>query len=309
MATDVSLILGSGAARGLAHIGVIEVLEERGLAVRSVVGCSSGALIGGAYCAGKLDAIKEWVVDLTELDVLRFMDLSLDLKDGIIKGDLVIEQMRTLIGARQIEDLAIPFTAVAADVASRKEVWLSKGDLFAAIRASMAIPGLFTPKRLDGRTLVDGGILNPLPGAATAAGDPSLTIAVSLMGRPVVDPLGPNPPPINPDTIESHRIAINAFIKSAQEKLGFIDKPETPKEQQLGLTEVMFNTFDTMQALISRYRLAGYPPDILIEIPANICESHEFHKAPPLISAGRHWAERALDAHESNTGKRLGKAP
>ncbi|MFN3170678.1 MAG: patatin-like phospholipase family protein [Hyphomicrobiales bacterium] len=303
MAKSVSLILGSGGARGLAHIGVIRELEARDIRIGSVVGCSIGALIGGAYCAGKLDVIENWVVDLSEWDVFRFMDLSLDFRNGFVKGDLIMDKLRALLGDRQIEDLAVPFTAVATDVVAKKEVWLRKGDLFEAMGASMAIPGVFTPKVLGGRTLVDGGLLNPLPNAPATADDTDLIVAVNLNGRDVVSPLGPQSVEEADKPPAQHRGAIENFLTQARDVLGITDPIFDEKEpkkipEQLTLTGVMLSTFDTMQACIGRYRLASYPPDILIDIPSNICENHDFHKAASLIEAGRFWAKEALENQE-----------
>ena len=137
----ISLILGSGGARGLTHIGVIRELERRGYVISSIVGCSMGALIGGFHAAGKLDAYEAWVTKLSEWDVLRFLDISLTSRSGMMKGDLIMDKLRALVGDVKIEDLPLRFTAVATDVVNHKEVWLSRGDLFDAIRASIAIPG------------------------------------------------------------------------------------------------------------------------------------------------------------------------
>ncbi|MFK7792320.1 MAG: patatin-like phospholipase family protein [Devosiaceae bacterium] len=298
MSKTVSLILGSGGARGLAHIGVIRELEERDITIHAVVGCSIGALIGGAYCAGKLDTLEEWVTNLSEWDVLRFMDLSLDLGNGLVKGDLIMEKLRALLGDCQIEELDIPFTAVATDVVAKKEVWLSQGDLFDAMRASMAVPGVFTAKVIKGRTLVDGGLLNPLPNAPATSNDTDLTLAVNLNGREVNAPLGPNAPVEEEGPANEYRTAIDGFMAQARSVLGLEEKEPVKKVNELTLTGVMLSTFDTMQACIGRYRLASYPPDILIDIPHNICENHEFHQASALIQAGRHWAKQALDSQD-----------
>lgn len=299
MTKTISLILGSGGARGLAHIGVIRELEARDITIGSVVGCSIGALIGGAYCAGKLDRIEDWVVNLREWDVIRFMDLSLDFKDGFLKGDLVMEKLRGFLGDHAIENLAVPFTAVATDVVAKKEVWLKQGDLYSAMRASMSVPGVFTPKIIQGRTLVDGGLLNPLPNAPAMSGDTDLSIAVNLNGQDVTSPLGPNASPPEPDKPpDGYRKAIDDFMAQAKSVLGLEAEDEVETAERLSLTGVMLSTFDTMQACIGRYRLASYPPDILIDIPSNICENHAFYKAQSLIEAGRYWAQQALARHE-----------
>ena len=297
MSKSIRLVLGSGGARGLAHIGAIREIEKRGYEIKSVIGCSVGAIIGGCYCAGKLDKFEEWVCSLSEWDVVRFMDFSLFSKNGIMKGDLLTDTMRELVGDQSIEDLPISFAAVATNLNDHKEVWLTRGDLFDAIRASMAIPGLMTPKEIDGKTLVDGGLLNPLPGAPTYLDGTQFTIAVSLAGRDVDEPFGPNPPKPNEKSIDHYRKSIDDFLGSVQEKLGLETRKEKEEKAELGVTGVMLEAFDAMQQTIARYRLAGYPPDILIEIPNNICRTLEVYKARRLIHAGEHWAREALEHH------------
>lgn len=150
---SLSLVLGSGGARGLAHVGVIDVIEEQGYRIESIAGSSMGALIGGVYAMGKLDVYRDWVCALDRGDVLKLLDFSFG-APGLIKGDRIMEVMRDLIGECRIEDLPIAFTAVATDLDARREIWIDEGPLFDAIRASVAIPTLFTPARYDGRTLV-----------------------------------------------------------------------------------------------------------------------------------------------------------
>ena len=301
MKRPVRLILGSGGARGLAHIGVIHELIDREFEIRELIGCSMGALIGGFHCAGKLDVYEEWVSNLSEWDVVRFLDISLTGRSGIMKGDLIIETLRELTGDQRIEDLPIPFTAVATDIVNRQEVWLDSGDLLDAIRASIAVPGVFAPKEINGRILVDGGLLNPVPGAPHSAAETALTIAVSLSGRDVTEPLGPDAPELPLSTIDKYENKIDRFLDKAQDLLG-LEKESVPEEQakqeeqnELGLTGVLLSMFFTMQDQIARYRLASYPPDVLIEIPHNVCQAHEFHKARPLVHAGRYWTAQALD--------------
>jgi NTE family protein len=295
MSTAVKLVLGSGGARGLAHIGVIHALEERGFNIRAITGCSVGSLIGGCYCAEKLDVFEEWVCNLSEWDVVRFLDISLTARNGVVKGDLIMDTLRDLIGDRQIEDLPIPLTVVATDIVDRKEVWLDSGSLFDALRASMAIPGVFTPKTINGRVLVDGGLLNPLPNAPAASHDVDLTIAVSLSGRDMQEPYGPDPIEQTPSKIVRYRKSIDAFLSRVQDTLGMETESKENQERELGLTDIMLGSFDTMQSTIARYRLAAYPPDVLIEIPNNICQTHEIYKARALVAAGRHWANDALE--------------
>jgi NTE family protein len=175
----VSLVLGSGGARGYAHIGAIEELRAQGFDIRSVAGASMGALVGGIYAAGKLDAYRDWVKPLQRLDVLRLLDWNFS-GGGLIKGDRIIDQLRDLIGDVDIEDLPIPYTAVAVDLMAQREVWFSRGSLFDAIRASIAIPTVLRPHYYQGRTLVDGGLLNPVPITPTLRDLTDCTIAVDV---------------------------------------------------------------------------------------------------------------------------------
>ena len=177
----VSLVLGSGGARGLAHIGVIHWLEENDFKIKSIVGCSIGAVIGGIYAAGKLDEYEQWVRSITKVDIVTLLDLSWE-KSGLVRGDKLINTLIDLVGEQLIEDLPISYTAVAADIKGQKEIWIKSGSLFDAMRASFAIPLLFTPFKYKGVDLVDGGVLNPVPIAPTFGDETDMTIAVNLGG-------------------------------------------------------------------------------------------------------------------------------
>ncbi len=185
----VSLVLGSGGARGLAHIGVIHWLEENDFKIKSIVGCSIGAVIGGIYAAGKLDVYEQWVRTLTKVDIVTLLDLSWE-KSGLVRGEKLVNTLIGLVGEKLIEDLPISFTAVATDLRGQKEVWIRSGSLFDAMRASFAIPLFFTPFKLKGVDLVDGGILNPVPIAPTSCDGTDMTIAVNLNG-PAESPIEP----------------------------------------------------------------------------------------------------------------------
>lgn len=288
---SISLVLGSGGARGLAHIGVIRVLEQAGYEIRSLAGSSMGALIAGFHAAGKLDAYENWVRELTEFTVLRYLDISLG-KAGMIKGDVLMETLKDFIGEHRIEDLPIPLTAVATDINSGKEVWLNRGSLFDAIRASIAVPTVFTPHKIWGRYLLDGGILNPVPIAPTLEDETDLIVAVSLSGEPTRQPRETGSDEASgTGRHQSYQQTIEQFIDALQERLGLEQKPE---EDELSLSEVVLKSIDTMQASIARCKLAAYPPDLLIEVPINTCQAHEFYRAGEVIAAGEYWAEQAL---------------
>lgn len=283
----VSLALGSGGARGLAHIGVIERLVENQYDIRSIAGSSMGALIGGVYAAGKLEVFTRWVSDLRRLDVIRLLDLSFG-SPGLVKGERVIHLLTELIGDRNIEDLPVPFTAVATDIESGKEVWLSRGPLFDAIRASIAIPMIFTPHTVGGRHLVDGGLISPIPIAPTLRHHTDLTVAVNASAPPGNDLPAPDwdadPEEEEP---EGFRQRIAMFIANLSEQRGV-------RKEDLGLLDILYRSMDTMQDRIARFQLAAYSPDIVIEIPRDLCAFYEVYRAEELIRIGREKAEAVL---------------
>ncbi len=298
-----SLVLGSGAARGLAHIGVIRVLEQKGIRIGGVAGCSMGALIGGIHAAGRLSEYENWVTQLTEIDVLRLLDVSWGSRAGLLKGDLIIEALRELIGDYDISELPVPYTAVATDMKTRREVWISEGSLFDAIRASIAIPGVFRPVHRDKRILLDGGLLNPVPIAPTSGYPTDLTVAVSVTSPPVAEPLGPEPEDDaeGDDAEGGYREQIELFFKHIQEVLkGNHSSNDADKNEQVSLLDVILASIELMQETITRFKLAAYQPDLLIEIPSNVCEGHEFYRARDIIRAGEHWANKALERWESD---------
>lgn len=288
----ISLVLGSGGARGIAHIGVIRWLQEHDYDIKSVSGCSIGALVGGAFAAGKLDEFEEWICAVTEREIFRLLDLSWQIS-GLVKGDRVIDTLKKLVGERQIEDLPICYTAVAADLDNEREVWIQDGSLFEAIRASISLPLLMTPRIRNGVTLVDGGVLNPVPIAPTFSDNTDLCIAVNLGGGPMEE--------------QKDAAALDERDSSSglREKIDeFIDKlwpGDGDDEKDWGPFEIANQAFDAMQSTISRQKLAVYPPDVLIEIPRNACRSLEFHRAEEMIALGR---ERARDV----LGERLRKS-
>jgi NTE family protein len=279
----VSLVLGSGGARGYAHIGVIEELERRGYEIVSISGASMGALIGGLYACGALEAYKAWVLQLDPLDVASLLDISFS-RGGIIAGEKVFEKLAQMMGPQRIEDLPVKFTAVATDIVRKKEVWFQRGDLLEAIRASIAIPSVFTPVRLGKMVLVDGGALNPLPVAPTQSDLTDLTIAVNLYGEV---------PKIEVRTEEKERKR-REKIESVVREL-FARAREEPK---FSMFEVLDKTFDTMQDALTRYRIGGYPPDLMINVSMHVCDTFDFHKAEEVIEAGRLTARRTLDEME-----------
>lgn len=300
-AGTVSLVLGSGGARGLAHIGVIDYLEANGYEIRSVAGASMGALVGGIWAAGRLDEYAEWVQALTRFDVLRMLDFSFS-RGGVLKGERIIELLRELVGDRNIEDLPVTFTAVAADLHTGKEVWLNRGNLFDAIRASIAIPTVFTPHAYLGRYLLDGGLVNPVPIAPTLHDVTDRTIAVNLIGRarPELEPPAEPPPP--PSRLERYQRRIRRFVESLYEPEGEEESEEEEKEE-FGFFDVLNRSFDTMQLIVAQLKLAAYAPDVVIEVPRNACAMLDFFRAEEMIAMGRRLAAEVLGGQAAAPGK------
>ncbi|MGO9323704.1 MAG: patatin-like phospholipase family protein [Terracidiphilus sp.] len=275
----VSLVLGSGGARGLAHIGVIHWLEENDFKIKSVVGCSIGAVIGGIYAAGKLDVYEQWVRTLTKADIVTLLDLSWE-KSGLVRGEKLVSTLIGLVGEKLIEELPISFTAVATDLRGQKEIWIRSGNLFDAMRASFAIPLFFTPFKYKGVDLVDGGVLNPVPIAPTACDGTDMTIAVNLNGS-AESPIEPVEMSTGPETASSpFREKINRFIGRLQPAV------TSGENRDWGAYEIATQAFDAMQSAIARQKLAAYPPDAVIEIPRRACGTMEFYRAAEMIALG-----------------------
>ncbi|WP_413231717.1 patatin-like phospholipase family protein [Marinobacter sp.] len=341
----VALTLGSGGARGYAHIGAIEVLAERGYDIIAISGCSMGALIGGMYAAGRMKDYKDWVTGLGQFDVLKLLDVTFN-SVGAIRGEKVFSVVRELLGDTRIEALPIAYTAVATDLLAHKEIWFQEGPLDQAIRASIAIPSVITPLVHNGRVLVDGALLNPLPIIPTISSHADLVIAVNLSGED-------DQPQPTPDAIfqEAHEEqgeaeewvkkvrdkasrwfdwdALKAFTGAKRDHEGGsaedaelkINKALEQKEPAsrregrkpsddagsidwdklgIGKFDIMNLTIETMQSALVQYKIAGYPPDLLVNVPKNACRTYDYHKAPELIQIGRERMAAALDRFEQH---------
>ncbi|MDE0804876.1 MAG: patatin-like phospholipase family protein [Acidimicrobiales bacterium] len=307
--TTAAVVLGSGGARGYAHIGVIETLEERGFDIIAVSGCSMGALVGGVYASGHLQDYRDWVVKLRQVDVLRLVDLSLS-SMGAIRGDKLFAVVSEMVGDVSIEDLPLHYTAVAADLLSQREVWFQDGSLADAIRASIAIPSLLTPVITDNQLLVDGGLMNPIPILPTLSAQADVTIAVNLSGdsprHTPTRPSGPvyseedGPPSRDGSAAETLRQRASRLLDwdTVRARLSRDDEREGDAEtiEQLGRFDIMNLSFEVMQATLSSYKLAGYPPDVIIDVPKSSARTFEFHRATELIELGRRLGDETLDA-------------
>ncbi|GHB29731.1 patatin-like phospholipase family protein [Salinicola rhizosphaerae] len=319
MKPRVSLVLGSGGARGYAHIGVIEELEARGYEIVALSGCSMGALIGGVYAAGRLQGYRDWVCQLDYFDVLRLVDITWSAM-GAMRAGKVMTKLESLVGDIRIEDLPMPFTAVATDLTRQREVWFQSGSLLRAIRASIAVPGIITPVQDGGQVLVDGGLLNPLPIIPTVSVPADIVLAVNATAqtpRPVsLEDLLPADQAAEEHAREIEREAegksFSGWVKGVRTRVqdmisSFSDEEESTSEstswssqteRAWSKLDMMLASFDITQAALAKYKVAGYPPDVLIEVPKSVCGAYEFHRAEALIELGRYLAAQALDRYE-----------
>jgi NTE family protein len=293
----IGLALGGGAARGLAHIGIVRTLIAHGIVPNVVVGTSIGAVVGGAYAAGQLDALEQWARDLQPRNILGYLDIRLN-GSGLIGGDKLAAQLEAAIGPILIEELPLKFATVATEVRTGHEIWLTHGRMVDAIRASYALPGIFSPVLVGDRWLVDGALVNPVPVSAARA----LGAEIVIAANPSSDPF------THSTTIYSHgpsAEAPEAIIEAAPPKrrFGKFFSPERTMKREFfggggrpGISSVMVDAFNIMQDRITRARLAGDPPDLLISPRVGQIGWFDFHRADDLIAHGSRVAERAIDS-------------
>ncbi len=253
----VSLVLGSGGARGLVQIGVIRSLEEKGYEIDEVVGCSIGALIGAAYVEGKLDALEEWMLGINRSKIFKLLDFT-NPKFGLLKGERVFESLKEIFPDKPIEEMRIPFRAIATDLKNEKEVLFDKGSVYRAIRASIAIPAVFTSVMEDDVSLVDGGVLNPLPINFVKRKRRNIIVAVNLDGKP-----------------------------NARYGPIIFDKPVN----SLGILQ---EAYFVMRRKLVQLNVELYKPDYVINIPHNIAGIWDYDKAALLIEKGAQLTNKAI---------------
>jgi NTE family protein len=289
----IGLALGGGSARGWAHIGVIRALHDAGIKPDLVCGTSIGALVGAAYTGGELDRLESWVRSLNLQTVVSFLDFSLG--SGLIKGDKLIEFFRSHFVDRDISDLALPFGAVATDLRRGREVWLREGRVTDAVRASIALPGLFVPVQREGSWLVDGGLVNPVPVSLCRAMGADLVIAVDLNADLLGRHLKPKPAPSThhktPPESDTLADSVMARIEASMSQFGINHKsePEAP-----AMLDVLASSINIMQVLITRSRLAGEPADVMVTPLLADLGLMEFHRASVAIDAGRQAVEEVM---------------
>ena len=293
MKQKIALVLGSGGARGSAHIGVIRELIDQGYEITSISGSSMGALVGGVYASGKLDEYEEWLCNLDRMDVFSLVDFTLS-TNGIIKADKVLKEIKKFIPDQKIEDLPIPFTAVATDIRNKKEKVFSKGNLWEAIRASISIPLVLTPTKINNLHFVDGGVLNPVPvnQVKRVAGD--LLVAVNVNAQIPKQAFGKTEK--KPDYIDQ---LTNGKLKGFREKLAQLMPAN--KKDSIGYFQLMTDTTSLMLSQISKLTLELNPPDLVIDISRHACGTFDFHKAREIIEIGKAVTCEYLNEFNQNT--------
>lgn len=330
---NVALVLASGGSRGLAHIGAIEVLEENGFNITSISGCSMGALIGGLYACDGLGSFKEWMQDIDKLKIISFMDLTLD-KGGFVKGNKIIEELKTIVPERNIENLRIPFTAVATDILHRKEVVFSSGSLYRAIRSSISVPSLFTPNIVDGMVLIDGGVVNPTPIDRVRRNEGDLLVVVDLNGpyqakeeeesaveiyfesikdkiagkiddftlriRKSAGSVIKGAGELKSDVAQTRQEEAGASHLGADEKHSSVDaklEEERDKERgvtRMGIVEILDSSSSLMLEMNATRMIDLYKPEVLVRIPKNAYSTLEFDKYHEIVALGREQMRQAL---------------
>ena len=291
---NIALVLSSGGARGFAEIGVIEALEKQGFNIKSICGSSIGALIGGLYAMGKLKEYSLWVKTLNRKAIWNLMDLSIK-NQGILKGDRVLEKMKTFIPDMLIEDMNIPFSAIATDIINEKEIVFKEGSYYEAIRASIAMPGIFTPVKHNKTILVDGGVINPIPIEHVSREKDDILVVVNLYGEKEnkIEKNAYKNKTQNEGINNHHKRLFNSFSKIIN------------SEDKLNLGYISLLTASSLIIIHKNAKLniERFKPDILINIPYDSANTFDFHKADELIKLGEDSAKKAISKYLDNASK------
>lgn len=285
------LALGAGASRGWSHIGVIKALLREGIEPDIVCGTSVGAIIGGAYVTGNLDKLEHWVLGSTRSDVLRFFDISF-LRAGFVDTNRLNEFLLSYVAAEDelIENIPKKYAAVSTDLDTGREVWLTEGPLAEAVRASMALPGLFPAVRHKQRWLVDGGLVNPIPVSVCRAMGADIVIAVNLNSGII----GKHTNASSVVTPTTDKGVFGSSVQRAKAYTSSIFPSHDEKEEVPGLFYAIANSINIVQDRITRSRLAGDPADILLSPHLNDLGMLEFHRAAEAIREGEDCVHKAL---------------
>jgi len=291
MSKDVALVLASGGARGLAQIGAIEELEKRGYNIHSIAGSSMGAVVGGIYASGYLDEFSIWMQSLDKSDVFQLLDFTFSL--GFVKSERVFSHIHKIIGNPNIEDFDIDLNIIATDLAAEKEHIFHSGNLIHAMRASTAYPTIITPARHEGRILVDGGVLNPLPLNRVKRSPNDILVSVDLGAKiPYESPLP------KPEKVEENHTAFAMAHRAFNKYFNGKSKKET--KEKWSYFKLVTQTINVMHNQLNELATFHHKPDINIQISFRAADTFDFYKAKELIEYGRNQAKKALDKYEDS---------
>ncbi len=291
----VALVLSGGAARGIAHIGVIEELENRGYEITSIAGTSMGSLVGGVYATGKLTELKEFMYTLDKSKVFRLVDFTLN-KQGLIKGDKVLKKMKDFVPDMLIEDLPLPYAAVAVDLINKEEVVFRSGSLYHAIRASISIPTIFTPVKEEHRLLVDGGLLDNLPLDYVDRREGDIMVAVHVNA---------DIPHLKPETSKESVSKHALHQKKIKEFYNHILPSSSTNEEKLGYFSLITKSFELMTVRMAEEKIKRFSPEVLINVSRESCNFYDFFKAEEQVEAGRRAAAEVLDTIEKKQIRKM----
>lgn len=286
MKQKIALVLSGGGARGIAHIGVIEELEKQGYEISSIAGTSMGALVGGIYALGQLETLKEWLFTLDKMKVFSLVDFTFS-SQGLIKGDKVLNTLKEIIEDRDIEELSIPYVAVATDLLHKKEAVFTGGSIYQAIRASIAIPTVFTPVKMNDSLLVDGGVVNNVPvnQVKRCFGDQLVVVDVNA-DVPVFEGVFSKKEAVAKQTVYQEKM--KQFHNHLQRILPH------HKTDRMGFFNLIDKTFSLMVHQITQLTLHQYAIDRLINISRDTCTAFDFYRAEELVEIGRYATRQSL---------------
>lgn len=304
---NVALVLGSGGARGLAHIGAIEALEEHGYTITSIAGCSMGSIIAGMYAAGQMKEAKAWFLSVDKQLILRMMDINLLSNNSLVKGERIIRELEKVVPDRPIEELNIPCSIVASDMMNTEEVVFRSGSLFQAVRASISIPLFFKPVQIENRLLIDGGILNPLPLHTVTRQEGDILVAMDISGKDAMQIENDMPDPIDVDgriaAIEAKGFDVPESLEKQLRDLGKkVDSIRQKRAKDLGRNVSFVSLLDRMsdmqiqQNTLLALRLT--PPDVHAVMRQYAYNTFDFDKAEEIIAEGKRIMSEALDHYE-----------
>ncbi len=314
MSKNVALVLGSGGARGLAHIGAIEALEERGYTISSIAGCSMGSIIAGMYAAGQLKEAKEWFLRVDKQLILRMMDINLLSSNSLVKGERIIKELEKVVPDRPIEELNIPCSIVASDMMNTEEVVFRSGSLFEAVRASISIPLFFKPIQIENRLLIDGGILNPLPLHIVERTEGDILVAMDISGKDAMQMEQEMPEPIDVDgriaAIEAAGFDVPAGLEKQLRQWGKkVDSIRQNRARDLGRNISFVSILDRMSDMqIQQNTLLALqltPPDVHAVMRQYAYNTFDFDKAEEIIAEGKQIMNEALEQYELTSAQEV----